>query len=147
MSDNTMTRVTDSDQPMYGPRTLLVCGYSADAQDAFLNMLKTEVKAPTPVVFCTPEDGDTLLSELVSLPDGRQKGREGKMPPAVIMSGITEKELKLIMNGWKTLGLPRQLWAALTPTSETWTLRALIRELQSEYMAMLKQQQQQQQQQ
>ena len=140
MSDNTMTRVTDSDKPMFGPRTLLVCGYSPEAQDAFLHMLEAEIPAKTPVVFCLPEDGDTLLAELVKRPDGHQKGQDGKMPPAVILSGITEKELHLIMTAWKDLGLPRQLWAALTPTSETWTLRALIRELQSEYMAMLKNQ-------
>ncbi|MBI9076986.1 MAG: DUF3783 domain-containing protein [Desulfatibacillum sp.] len=141
MAEATMTRVTDSDAPMYGPRTLLVCGYTKDNQDAFLNLLKTEIPAKTPTVFCLPEDGDTLLSELVAKEDGHQYGREGKMPPAVILSGVSEKELRQIMTAWKGLGLPRQLWAALTPTSETWTLRALIRELQSEYMAMMKKQQ------
>ena len=54
----------------------------------------------------------------------------------MILSGITEKELSTIMAAWKHLGLPRQNWATLTPTSERWPLMDLLTELDLERLAL-----------
>lgn len=76
------------------------------------------------------------MSELFALEHKRNMGEESRMPRAIIMGGITEKELHQIMGAWRELGLPAQLWAVLTPISEEWTLRQLITELQREKKEM-----------
>jgi hypothetical protein len=58
------------------------------------------------------------------------------MPAALIMAGITEAELHRLMEGYRQAGLPWPLWATLTPISETWTLRALLKELAAERAAL-----------
>jgi len=54
------------------------------------------------------------------------------LAPAIIMSGLTEQELHYTMTTYKKTGLPRPLWATLTPTSQNWTVTALVDELNSE---------------
>jgi hypothetical protein len=58
------------------------------------------------------------------------------MPRAVIMSGVTGKEMNSLMQGYRKARFPLQLWASLTPTSETWTLQELLSELEMESRAM-----------
>ena len=48
------------------------------------------------------------------------------------MSGFTQEELHLLMSAYRQAGLPRQLWATLTPASESWTVNALLDELVAE---------------
>ncbi|MEW5737128.1 MAG: DUF3783 domain-containing protein [Thermodesulfobacteriota bacterium] len=138
MTDAKMTKVSRSDKVMHGPRKVLVCGYPNLEQEAVCEMLDHEGLAGVEVVFCVPADGETVLGELFGLPHRRKMGEESRMPRAVIMGGITEKELHRVMGGYRELGLASQLWAVLTPTSETWTLRKLITELQREKMEMEK---------
>jgi hypothetical protein len=52
--------------------------------------------------------------------------------PAIVMSGLTEQELHYTMATYKKKGLPRPLWATLTPTSQNWTVAALVDELNGE---------------
>jgi hypothetical protein len=54
------------------------------------------------------------------------------LAPAIIMSGLTEKELHKTMAACKRRKLPPILWATLTPTSENWTVEALVSELMTE---------------
>lgn len=136
MTDAKMTKVGRSESVMHGPRKLLVCGYQPLEQEAVCELLEHGGIEGVDVVFCVPADGETAMSGLFALEHKRSMGEESLMPRAIIMGGITEKELHLIMGAWRELGLPAQLWAVLTPTSETWTLRALINELQREKIEM-----------
>ena len=138
MSDAKMVKVSQSEEPMHGPRKLLVCGYSAPEQDAFCEMMEHEGLEDVDILFGIPADGECTMSELFCQESRCKMGEPGKMPRAVIMGGISEKELHRIMSGWRELGLPRQLWAVLTPNSEKWTLRQLITELQRELKEMQK---------
>ena len=52
------------------------------------------------------------------------------------MAGISENELHRLMTVCKKAGMRNALWAALTPTSETWTLAALLAELSAERRQM-----------
>jgi len=136
MTDAKMTRVGSSESAMHGPRRLLVCGYPPLEQEAVCEMLEHEGILGVDVVFCLPTDAETTMGELFALKHKSRMGEESRMPRAIIMGGITEKELHQIMGAWRELGLPAQLWAVLTPTSEVWTLRQLINELQREKKEM-----------
>ncbi len=132
MADAKMVKVEQPDEPMHGSRKILVCGYSALEQEAFCEMIEHEGIEDAGIVFGTPSDGESALSELFCLEGRCKMGEEGRMPRAVIMGGISEKELHKVMAGRRELGLPWQLWAVLPPESEEWTLRQLISELQRE---------------
>ena len=49
-----------------------------------------------------------------------------------------EKELIALMTVCRKTGMKDSLWATLTPTSETWTLRQLLSELAAEREALSK---------
>lgn len=121
---------------LYGPRAALVCGYTAAEQDLLLAMLERFRLVDLPTVFATSEDMERPVGELLALTPGHGHGHDSPPPRAVILSGVTEKELSTIMAAWKHLGLPRQNWATLTPASEQWSLMDLLTELDLERLAL-----------
>lgn len=126
----------DAKKRLYGPRGLLACGYAAAEQRPLLDMLVRFNLADIPVVFATGAEMDRTVGAALTLPAGHGQGQDSPLPRAIVLSGVTEKELTTIMAAWKHLGLPRQHWASLTPTSEGWTLVDLLTELDMERMAL-----------
>jgi hypothetical protein len=138
MSDGTFQKVEKSEKQMYGPRGLLVCGWPLEERERVFMLLEQAGINEIPVVFVSDEDGDKSLQEILGLPD-----RHGMMDPSTfrragVMSGFTEKELHGLLGVYRQSGLPQQLWATLTPVSETWSIRDLLEELAREAEAMKK---------
>lgn len=121
---------------LYGPRAVLVCGYKAAEQDILLAMMERFRLADIPTVFATGADMDAALGVLLARPSGHGRGEDSPLPRAIVLSGVTEKELSTFMAAWKHLGLPQQNWATLTPTSEQWELMDLLTELDLERIAL-----------
>jgi len=121
---------------LYGPRAILVCGYAAAEQDMLLGMLERFHLGEIPVVFATGGDMDLHVGAALTSPPGHGHGEDSPLPRAMVLSGVTEKELSTIMAAWKHLGLPRQNWATLTPTSAGWPLIDLLTELDLERVAL-----------
>lgn len=136
MTDGTFQKVQRSDTPMYGPEKLLLCGFPAEAQSKFAAVLEMAGLAQTPVVWANHENAGQTLSALLDLPDGTGSGRDSTLSRAVIVSGITENQLHSLMAVCRKSGMKQALWAALTPTSETWTLDGLLEELNKERKAL-----------
>ena len=138
MSQGTFKKMEQTDQPLYGPRAMLVCGFSADEQEAIMKMIESIPLKAVSVVFAAAADHDRTLVDLFARPD--QSGRNEQAGPvrAIILAGIKEKELHQALSVYRGTGLPRPLWATLTPFSESWTLSALINELEQERAAMEK---------
>ena len=137
MSDtNSFSRVERSEKRLYGPRALLVCGFTADGQSAFLDMVQATQIDALGVVFAATDDLATSLGVLFGRASLSGRSEPSRMPAAVIMAGISEADLHRLMEGYRSAGLPWPLWATLTPTSETWTLRALLKELAAERAAL-----------
>ncbi|MFP4476022.1 MAG: DUF3783 domain-containing protein [Desulfatibacillaceae bacterium] len=139
MADAKMSKVGDSDTRMHGERRVVACGYAPVEQEVLCEMVEHAGFADLPVVFCIPADGEVPLADIFAREDRYGMGEESRMPRAVILGGISENELRTFMGAWRELGLPSQLWAVLTPHSETWTLRRLVTELQREHKELQKQ--------
>ena len=60
------------------------------------------------------------------------RGEHSGRTRAIVLAGLTERELHAFMAAYKTLGFSRPLWASLTPHSEGWKVRALLAELKEE---------------
>uniref|UniRef100_A0A7C4RU82 DUF3783 domain-containing protein n=1 Tax=Desulfatirhabdium butyrativorans TaxID=340467 RepID=A0A7C4RU82_9BACT len=85
-----------------------------------------------PLVWAAAEDAAAVVGELFHRADGHGAGVGSALPRAIIVAGITEKELLALMHVCKKSGMKTALWATLTPTSETWTLKTLLEELSAE---------------
>lgn len=137
MVKSDFSKVTGSAKKLlYGQRGALVCGYGAAEQDMLLAMLERWNLSDVPVIFAGMDDAERPVGEVLREPAGHGRGTDSPLPRAMILSGVTEKELNTIMAAWKHLGLPPQNWAALTPTSEAWTVMDLLAELDMERIAM-----------
>lgn len=136
MTDDGFQKVDQSDSLLYGPRKLLLCGFPAHAQSKFMTLLKMIGLSEMPVVWVTEDQADILVAELVQLEDGAGTGSSSDLPRAIVMSGISQMELHLLMSGCRKSGMQQPLWATLTPNSETWPIRDLLKELAAEHAAM-----------
>ena len=136
MTDGTFEKVQYSDNPMYGPRKLLLCGFPAPSQPKFKTVLKMAGLPDVAVVWANEENQNEPLSALLGLQDGSGAGTGSTLPRAIIVSGITENQLHGLMTACRKSGMQQSLWAALTPMSETWPLIKLIGELQAEHTAL-----------
>ncbi len=133
---STFSRVERSANRLYGPRVLLVCGFTAEGQSAIVEQIQTAGIDSLSVVFATTADLETQLGALFKREGLSGRNEPSRMPAALIMAGIKEAELHALMARYRSAGLPWPLWATLTPTSETWTLRALLKELAAERAAL-----------
>jgi hypothetical protein len=140
MSGGTFSKVKATDDRMYGPRGLVVCGYPPEEHGPLDGFLERFGGADLPVVFATKEIAAQTLGEILSLPNRSGKGEPSNLRRAMVLSGFTQKELHtLLMGAYRQGGLPDQLWATLTPISENWSLTDLLEELARESEAMKKQ--------
>lgn len=140
MSEASFSRVEKTENRLYGPRKLLVCGYPA-AEQAAVGAILTAMKVEDlPVVFASVDHLEWSVQAVLDLPGGTGRGQDSSTRRAVVMSGVTEKELHMLMAGYRSLELPAQLWATVTPVSESWLLKDLLEELAAEREAMLRQQ-------
>jgi len=139
MTENaTFEKVSPSDKPLYGPRGLLLCGFSEKVQPNFARLLELIELSDIPKVWASDDQAGTRAGELLALDDGTGFGRPSHLPRAIIMAGITQSEMHRLMSGCRQAEMKPPLWATLTPTSETWILQDLLKELAAERAAMQK---------
>jgi len=136
MEKGDFQKIGKSEERMYGPRKLLVCGYSAEDQGPFLSFLEALGFTDLPVVFVTQEDLQLSLKTLLTHGDKQGFGQASHMTRAVILSGVTPNDLHKLISGYRQYQLPEQLWATLTPVSEKWPIAVLLEELSNEAQAV-----------
>jgi hypothetical protein len=132
MSEGNFEKIQDSDERMYGPKGILVCGYPPPEQRFFALFMEKAGFSDRPIIFPAPKDTGRTLKDLLGLTTGSGMGEPTGLPRAVIMSGFTQNEVHRIMSAYRQADLPAQLWATLTPVSEHWLLSDLLTELVKE---------------
>lgn len=132
----TFTKVTPNEKRLYGPRKLLICGFPLGERSEFLNIIKSAQMEDLPTVWAVSGQADDILKDLFALPDMSGFESESELFRAVIMGGISQKELHQLMGTYRTSGMTASLWAVLTPISENWPLRMLLAELDAERCKM-----------
>lgn len=136
MTDGEFQKIEDSDDRMYGPKGILVCGYPPPEHRYFALFMDKAGFGDRPLIFPTNADLGKTLKDLLGLATGSGMGGSADLPRALILSGFTQKELHRIMYAYRQAGLPAQLWATLTPVSESWLLADLLGELVKEYESL-----------
>lgn len=136
MTDASFEKISQSDKPLYGVRKLLLCGFPSPAQPKFKTLLGMLGIEGLPLVWAATDDSENLVGDLFERPDDSGAGADSRLPRAIIVAGIAEAELHLLMSGCRKAGMQQALWAALTPTSEKWHLKDLLKELAAEREAL-----------
>jgi len=136
MVDATFEKVTTSDKPLYGPRKLLLCGFPAAAQPKFETVLGMAGLREIQKIWVLDDQGDMVLSDLLQLPDNSGGSVLSNLSRAIVVAGISQKELINLMAVCKKAGMMNALWATLTPVSENWSIQQLLEELAAERKAM-----------
>lgn len=124
--------VGESKKVMYGPRCMLVCGFSLNEKKKLIKKLKKVKKLP--IVFTSQNDRQSLMKNMVLKTNHTGLDETCLLERSIILSGVTEKELHVAMSDYKKTKLPKPLWATLTPISENWTVEALVKELTNEHI-------------
>jgi hypothetical protein len=138
MADAKFEKMTSSDKTLYGPCKLLLCGFPAGAQPKLNTVLDMAGLNAVHRVWVSRDQAEIRLSDLFCLPDGEGSGISSDLPRAIIVAGITEKELIRLMAVCRKTGMKAAMWATLTPTSENWNLSELLAELSAERRALQK---------
>ncbi len=138
MVDAIFEKVTTSDKPLYGPRKLMLCGFPSEAQPKLETVLEMVGMQDVPKIWVSNDQGDMTLSALLQLPDNSGASVSSNLPRAIVVAGISQKELISFMTVCKKAGMMNALWATLTPTSEGWTIQQLLAALAAERKAMTK---------
>ena len=136
MTEATFEKITLSDNHLYGPEKLIVCGFSADVQPKFKTVLNMAGLDRISIVWAHQGQLELHLSQILASPSGTGRGESSSLPRAIIVAGITEKQLQSLMAVCRNAGMRQALWATLTPMSETWMLKDLLAELSAEKEAL-----------
>ena len=136
MADATFEKITSSDKPLYGPEKLVVCGFSKEVQPKFEMVMEMAGLKRVPLVWALDIQTEKPLSEVFSLAPGTGQGASSTLPRAIIVAGITERQLHTLMAVCRKAGMRQALWATLTPVSEAWRLKELLAELSAERKAL-----------
>jgi len=138
MTNAGFEKIGQSDKKLYGDRKLLLCGFAPEAQPKFKALLAMIGLQDLPLVWAGTDDGMALVGELMARPAGSGEGVSSDLPRSIIVAGIEEAELHHLISGCRQAGMKQALWATLTPTSQNWSLKALLDELSAEREAMAK---------
>lgn len=133
MTKASFEKLQNTEKSLFGPRKLLMTGFSSNSQTKFKTLLEMLGFSNLSPVWATSENLDEPLSDLVDLPSNFGEAVDSNLPRAIIAGGITEKELRLLMSGCRKAGMKNTIWATLTPTSVTWPLKQLLAELTAEH--------------
>lgn len=136
MSKGSFEKVSHSDTALYGRPKLLLCGFAANAQPKFRAVMEMAGLGKTSVVWVTEALCEERLTTLIEFSENTGTGEDSMLPRAIVVSGITEKQLHNLMALCRKSGMKNALWAVLTPASETWTMKQLLAELQAERKAL-----------
>ena len=139
MGENGFQKVGESDERMYGPRAIALCGFPAAERKELSELLSRGRLKDAPVIGVTDAQAERTLAEVLAGPHAGGVEEESSLARAIVVAGLTEGELQRFMAAYRSLGWAHTLWAALTPTSETWTVRTLLAELSAEAEAIRRQ--------
>ncbi len=136
MTKSGFEKMGNPERKLFGPRTLVLTGFSAQDHPNIKLLLEKLKLSELSMVWATSEQLEMTLEGLMNLSEGFGQEISSDLPKAIIAGGVTEKELRMLMSGYRSAGMPKTIWATLTPTSSTWRLKQLLSELTAEHKAL-----------
>lgn len=131
------SKTIDSDEgaPL-GPLALLLCGYSSEESGTISSFLKTIEASEHRVVLCTEPMLAKPLGEALTTAENALPVPPDKLPRVIVLSGMTGAQVRIFLGQYASTGLPRPIFAAVTPDNLSFTVRDLLIDLLKEHRAM-----------
>ncbi len=113
-----------------GKTCILVFGYDPIALSA-IKKYATSMGLPEVIVVKKDQTYNTLRQLIDGTGNVSAKSVEHALP-AIVLNSVSSAELNKFVQNFKTLGLPKCLFAVVTPTSIHWKFNDLIKDLLEE---------------
>jgi len=125
-----------------GPRAVLICGNSAASHNSIRNFLKDWGYSDIEVLGCREDFLNNTIEHVLTNPSKAELIQAEKLPPVMLWSGISHKELDSILSRFNETGLARPIFATTTTHNLKFTVKELLRHLLEEQKSMREAQQQ-----
>lgn len=113
-----------------GIACLLIFGYQPEEIDKIKEYLATI--AEIPLIVIEPDTVQTLIKDFVHNEVVKHTVSEPITEHAILFNAVSEFELNQFVHNYRSLQLPRPLFAMVTPTSREWSFQTLVKDLQEE---------------
>ncbi|NOY77982.1 MAG: DUF3783 domain-containing protein [Calditrichaeota bacterium] len=116
--------------PLVSEHRQLLLGGFTDHEKAILSRFVEDIEFP-PIMEIEPNQSGLTIAEIVK---GKKGTGEGKpfTERFIIFYNFQRPEISAFISVYKTLNLPRPLFAAVTPYSMKWSLEKLLHDLVEE---------------
>ena len=136
MSQGEFKRIDEDEGAPLGPLALLLCGFSADEAQTVASFLGTIGFLDHRVVLCTEPMLSKSLGEALTTTDDDPPVQPDQLPRVIVLSGLTGTQVRVFLDRFSSTQLPRPIFAAVTPSNLSFTVRELLIELLKEHQAM-----------
>lgn len=139
MNDGTFQKIDSPDYGAIGPPSILVCGFSTQIESTVKKVLESVGADKHQVLFCTSSMVKQPLGQaLESSESSGEPAAPDKLPRAMVLSGLSGAQLQGFISGYRTSGLPRPIFASVTPINLDFPVGKLLVELLREQREMSK---------
>ncbi len=132
----TFRKIDDDKDPGLGPPALLICGFDPAVAEKLRPVL-SELGAPDHrLIFCTPAMVKQPLAQALEGADREEPAAPDQLPRVMVLSGLSGAQINAFLRKYAELGLPRPIFASVTPSNLKFPVGKLLNELLKEQRAM-----------
>jgi hypothetical protein len=136
MTDATFQRIDEDSTQRSGACRVLVCGHSPDDAAKVGGLLLALGIQDAAVRLVTPAMIGMTLADALDAETDEAPVPPDRLPPVLVLAGLSGQEVGAFLDGFAVTGLPRPIFAGVTPTNLGMTVRALLVDLLAEHRAM-----------
>ena len=136
MSQGECKRIDQDEEAPLGPLALLMCGHSSEESRTVSSFLGAISASEHRVVLCTEPMVAQSLGEALATTEESPPVPPDKLPRVIVLSGMTGAQVRVFLDQYASTLLPRPIFATVTPSNLSFTVRDLLVELLQEHRAM-----------
>lgn len=136
MSQGEFKRIDQDEEAPLGPLALLMCGHSSEESRTVSSFLGAISASEHRVVLCTEPMLAQSLGDALATTEESPPVPPDKLPRVIVLSGMTGAQVRVFLDRYASTLLPRPIFATVTPSNLSLTVRDLLVELLQEHRAM-----------
>ena len=139
MKHGTFQKIKSTDDDALGPAAVLLCGFSTDVESRVKKVLENVGAREHRILFCTKAMVKQPLGKALQSEDDSNRAAEpDRLPRTMVLSGMSGSQLKAFLSEFRSCGLPRPIFASVTPHNLEFPVGKLLLELLNEQREMAK---------
>jgi hypothetical protein len=136
MNDGTFREFDQDEKGAFGPRSVLLCGFSVEETAKICDLLKVAGAPGHRVILCTDAMIGKSVEEALETTDVSDPLPSERLPRVMVLSGLAGQQVRALIDSYAATGLRRPIFAVSTPSNLGFSLRDLLVELLKEHQAM-----------